>query len=748
MNDSAPPLSLEALADLVAARLASRMPGAAGMSDGLQDLPWRSPSQGIDLRDPRLSAASLAIAGVEFTQSIQHHGAVGTSYGADNGVPLVAYKTLVARVYPFVRQGFLGADTLTGQRVTGELTLSIGNRVVFRGAPTSTDGARLGDASELDRTAWDQELTLSGGSTGVAKARLIHRNCSLNFVVPAWYCRSGQVHAVVHLWTVPDGAAAAQSAAMLQFVDVAAPRVCLVRVNWDDGAGTITRPSDAAMLATLRLSERMLPFPYFETTILGTEVTSGAAFATAATGGGCNTAWSGLVAQLAVMRIFTALFQLGDIVFGMVPQAAIPVGAGSINSGCGRGAGGGFVGYDSTFAHEIGHLYGRAHTAVPGDASSDPGYPNYGGSRTSIGEVGIDTGTTPPTLFDPGSSDDIMSYGKNLWISPYTYRHILDARDMHQSAPVDPRRLRPLLFLEFRMHRAVLETRHVELRRAARIQAPGQVPRATLDRVSPVSIDLLDANERILATHHCLYVRAHAACCGCGCQAGQVPLDREPWLDFHEVIEWPGDDVAGLSFHDGGAPFDRISVGEAPSVAIEGPEIQDGRLLARVVTSHSRAPVSVVVLFSADEGVSWQPAAFDPVDGQVEIATERLPGGDLCVLRAIATAELQSASADSEVFSLPRLPRRLHVLVPSHDCGIPAGNVALSALLDTRGHGALLPPEIRWSSNLDGELGAGYDLTAALSAGRHQLTVSAPDGIGGTLSERAIIIVGGSSQRR
>lgn len=748
MNLSAPPLSLDALTDLVAARLASRQPASGGMGDGLPTLPWLSPSQGIDLRDPRLSGATLTIAGVEFTQSIQHHGAVGTSYGPDNSVPLVAYKTLVARVYPFVRQGLLGADTLSGQRVTGELTLSIGSRVIFRGSPTRADGARLGDANELERTAWDQELTLSGGSTGVAKARLIHRNCSLNFVVPAWYCRVGQIHAAVHLWTLPDGAAAAQSATVLQFIDVPAPRICLVRVNWDDGAGTITRPSDAAMLATLRLSERMLPFPYFETTILGTEVTSGAAFATAATGGGCNPAWSSLVSELAVTRIFTALFQLGDIVFGMVPAVAIPAGAGSINSGCGRSAGGGFVGYDSTFAHEIGHLYGRAHTAVPGDASSDPAYPNYGGSRTSIGEVGIDTGTAPPTLFDPQGSDDIMSYGRNLWISPYTYRHILDARDMHQSAPVDPRRLRPLLFLEFRLHRAAFETRRVELRRAARIQAPGQVPRASLDVVSPVSIDLLDANDGILATHNCLYVRAHAAGCGCGCQGGQVPLEREPWLDFHEIVEWPGDAVAGLSFHDGGTPFEKISLGEAPSVAIEGPELQDGRLRARIFTSHPRAVVSLIVLFSADAGLGWQPVAFDPADGQVDIASEALSGGERCVLRAVATAELQSASADSEAFALPRQPRRLHLLLPSADCCIPAGNVALAALLDTRGHGALMPQEIRWSSSLDGELDAGYDLSAPLSEGRHQLTVSAPDGIGGTLNERAIIIVGGSPQRR
>ena len=36
----------------------------------------------------------LGIAGMELTQSTQHHGAAGPSYGADNSVPLVALKTL------------------------------------------------------------------------------------------------------------------------------------------------------------------------------------------------------------------------------------------------------------------------------------------------------------------------------------------------------------------------------------------------------------------------------------------------------------------------------------------------------------------------------------------------------------------------------------------------------------------------------------------------------------------------------
>jgi hypothetical protein len=68
--------------------------------------------------------------------------------------------------------------------------------------------------------------------------------------------------------------------------------------------------------------------------------------------------------------------------------------------------------------------------------------------------------------------------------------------------------------------------------------------------------------------------------------------------------------------------------------------------------------------------------------------------------------------------------------------------LALSALIDTRGRGAVAQHEIRWSSSLQGEIGAGYDLIAELVEGEHLLTVTIPDGIGGILTEHAIIIVG------
>jgi hypothetical protein len=782
---------LDALADAIAQRLGARLP--ADISD--RNIP-NIPTAGItnpgipipggpigkpDLErpnlpwDPHFNAgadvlprARLVIAGMELTQSIQYNGAAGPTYGSDNAVPLIALKTLVARVYPCVSSHFALSDNLTGRRVTGELIVSYGDRVAYRTGPTRASGARIGPQRSLDRTLWDEDFTGLVPSSTLFALQQYYLNSSLNFIVPAYYCRGSRTTFSVRIWRSEDGPSSAYHATasqMVTFFAVPAPRVCLVRVNWTDASGNVTKPTDISMLDTTRVAERMLPFPYFETTILGVEENKSGAFAAVpASAGGCNPAWLDLITDLNVTRIFTLIFGLGDIVFGMVPAVVIPAGAKSINAGCGIVAGGCIIGQNQSFAHELGHIYRRPHVAVPGDASSDPNYPNYGGDIRSIGEVGIDTGTSPPTLYDPADTGDIMSYPTKLqpklWISPYTYQRILDEWDLHPSAPADPRHVRSLLILSIRLHRISREFGRVELRQAHRVEAAGLVPPRIGATFSPLSVDMLDRDGRILATHHCFYVPAHGGgCCG---GDGHVSPEREPYLDMQEAIEWPGEDVVALSFHRGEEPIARLEVGEAPSVEIQGPERREGSLFLRVQTRSRRAgstgtgnttaentpsPTSVVVLFTGDDGETWQPVAFNPPNGEVLVDAERLPGGERCRFRAIATGRLRAAQADTEPFELTLSRRKLYVSTPDDSCGIAPGAVALHAFVDTRGRGAVAPQEIRWHSSLEGDLGIGLDLIAQLGEGRHEITATAPDGIGGTLTERAIIIVGGHPQR-
>ncbi|HMO49222.1 MAG TPA: hypothetical protein PKB14_24760 [Rubrivivax sp.] len=736
---------LDALADAIALRLARGMPMRGGPLPELPQLPDWPPGR----VEPDLAHRTrLAINGIELIQVTQHFQ---SAHGADNSVPLVALKPMVVRAYPAVQRGVFGGDALTGQRAIGELVLSQGAREVYRTGPTRSDGARVGPAEHVWRELWDEELTafLGAGPSGVFSAAVsletLTRNPPLSFRVPAWYLRPGRMTATVRLHTA-SGYAAVRSEDFT-LIDVRAPKVAVVAVDWVDANGKVNAPSDADMLGTLRLAERMLPFPYFESTILGTRERRSGAFAMVAASGDCNPSWNSLLTSLALTRIFTALFQLGDIVFGFVPTAAIPGGAGRINAGCGSGSGGvggGFVGYENTFAHEIGHIYARNHVWVPNDPDNDTAYPKYGGDRRSIGEVGLDLGTSPVTVYTPDNSDDIMSYGDNLWISPYTYRALIDARFNHQSAPADPRRVRELLVVAFRISRLARGGRSVEFKAMHRIDAAGSVGKRSGRAPSQVSIDFIDANERIVASHHCFASRTHASG-GCCC-SGPVPSGREPWLDFVEAVDWPTEQaVTRLQFNDGSEqPIAEVALGgEAPSVELEGPHRVEGGLeLVIRAWPDNGTPRSALLLFSNDDGQTWIPAQLDPpLDVAFIVDPLRLRGGATCRFRAVVTIDLQAGHRDSEPFDLPAVPRGLHLRLHVDDCVPHAARLA--AFVDTRGLGGVAAQDVAWQSDRDGDLGRGYGLWAELSEGQHVITATIPDGLGHSLSERGIIIVGG-----
>lgn len=680
----------------------------------------------------------LAIQGMELTQATQHYG---TGHGDQNGVPLVALKPLVARVYPYVRQGLFADDALSGQAVTGELVVYRNGREVYRTGPTRTAGSRVGAAGSLDRTLLDREMTVHASTGGpIPVLTRIEYNSPLNFVVPGWYLRAGRTTFAARLWLVSIGSAgtSASVSETLPVHDVGSPRIALVRVNWRDAAGNVSAPSDADMLATMRLAERMMPFPYLDPTILGVEYDKSGNFGAQAMGGGCNAQWVDLLDDLEETRVWTRLFGLADIVYGLLPAAAVPAAGGPINTGCGRGntaVGGSFVLDSQTFAHEIGHIYRRAHVAVAGDTSSDPDYPNYGGDVRSIGEVGVDVSSPTIALHDPASVDDVMSYGAANWISPYTYRGIFNARDAHRAAIADPERVRPFLIVSLVFRRFADGERKVEVKKAHRVDAPGSYLKPTA--APPFAwLDLADREDRIIAVHP---LRRERAMASCGCCPVDGSDEDEPTLRFVEVVEWPAE-ATSLHIRQGDKKLDVLQVGEAPSLELGRPEITEETVELSVRARHPRAAPSIVVLFTGDDGRTWMPVT-DNAPERLRLDAMRLPGGAACRFKVIATAELSATMRETETFDLPRRGRRLFVTAEPSPCA--PGEVSLRALVDTRGLGMPGAEQVSWRSDRDGELGLGVNFAVTLSPGRHALEATAPDGLGGTVSERAIIVVGG-----
>lgn len=78
----------------------------------------------------------------------------------------------------------------------------------------------------------------------------------------------------------------------------------------------------------------------------------------------------------------------------------------------------------NTFAHELGHNFGRRHSPCGSAAGSDPQYPYVSGM---IGHFGMDVQTG--AIKGPNAFTDIMGYcDASWWISDYTYNNILHFR--------------------------------------------------------------------------------------------------------------------------------------------------------------------------------------------------------------------------------------------------------------------------------------------------------------------------------
>lgn len=741
--------SLGGLVDLIANHVLSKLTGRPNQGPAgeplpqLPDLTWGPKDSFPVVVHPR-----LRIQGLELTQSTQYYG---TGHGPNNAVPIVALKPLVVRAYPYVSAGLFEGDTLSGKTVTGELVLFRGGKEVFRTGPTRPAGARVGPATRLDRGLWDKESTLHFAS-GQPAVELVSVawNPPLNFTVPAWYLRAGQTTAVVRVWLTSGEGGTPTASESFQVISVNAPKLALLRVNWKNTAtNVVTSPSDSDLLGLCGLAARMLPFPYFETTILGVEQTKSGDFSGpplnpdgSANPGGCNAAWVDLLICLKVTRLFAALFNLADIVYGVVPQVSALTVMGTRNTGCGwgdDGVGGCLVGDEIAYAHEVGHLYGCGHIGDPSLASYDASYPNYGGSKTSIGEVGIDTALGATPLSDPGSVHDLMSYKQPQWVSPYTYLKILGNRDKHMSAAADPRKVRPLFIVAFTVDRIADGSWKIDKIKAHVVQGPGIVPPPRGSARGNWSIELVGVDDKIIASHACRTPVALGG--GCGCCDGAVDIERAPRLDFVEAMQW-SDEVTRIQIKRGDSQIASLDVGEAPSVEVSGPERREGSLDLHIRVHHPRSDASLVVLFTGDDGETWSPVAIDPPQSDpLVVDASSLPGGESCRFRAVATAELRAASADSQSFSLPRTDRRLWIDAKEAHC--EPGRVDLTAMIDLRGHEGVAPHEVMWHSDLDGELGRGYMLSVHLEEGRHQITATIPGGASDRVQATSIIIVGG-----
>ena len=184
----------------------------------------------------------------------------------------------------------------------------------------------------------------------------------------------------------------------------------------------------------------------------------------------------------------------------------------------------------------------------------------------------------------------------------------------------------------------------------------------------------------------------------------------------------------------------------APQVSVPAPNAGTADRLT-VTWSSSDADQDALrhtVLYSADDGLTWNPIGMDLSGASMSVARWSLPASSAARIRVIASDGLRSTVSTSPTFTLPNLAPRVTIDSPTEGfvaSGAQSIPLAASAIDVEDG---LLDSSVVWSSNLDGQLGTGSSLVQRadlLREGTHRITATVTDAAGATASASVTITV-------
>jgi hypothetical protein len=187
------------------------------------------------------------------------------------------------------------------------------------------------------------------------------------------------------------------------------------------------------------------------------------------------------------------------------------------------------------------------------------------------------------------------------------------------------------------------------------------------------------------------------------------------------------------------APFVQIADPIA-GATIDGPELN----VRWVAGDMDGDPLSFAVDVSFDAGVNWSSLAHQ-IDGlELTVPATELRGSANARLRVTANDGLHRSSAEIPVVFVDH-PPIVEVDSPEADAVLTGdAPIVLRAFASDREDGDLEGASVRWSSEADGALGEGTELTleaSDLTEGRQRITVTATDSAGQKASQTVVVQV-------
>ncbi len=404
---------------------------------------------------------------------------------------------------------------------------------------------------------------------------------------------------------------------------------------------------------------------------------------------------------------------------------------------------------DSSYAdwyggHELGHLYGRKHPGYcDGNSHDDDHYP-YGGGLIGGSLVngiladnqGVDVGDSSLGLSTQlldwrTGATDVMTYCDNEWMSDYTYEGILanlcghEQQNCPDHAELTAARSRRRETARRKSNRGGVrlvvngslapKTGRVSLRPLLALRGPTLTERP---RHSPYAIVERGSGNRVLARYPF---------------APKVATDLPPGereASVHEIVPFNRATRRIVVEKRGRVLVSRTVSRHAPTVKLLAP--RGGGRLGRHVRVRWRSHdadggrLTYSLLYSPG-GKSFVPVAADLHKTSYLVDTSRLPGGRRARFRVIATDGVLTGSATSKKpVSVAFKPPRVAIVSPGPGSTFTEGDrIQFAASVEDLQSTRFPPRDVVWRSSLQGVIGRGETISAALKPGDHAISVRA-----------------------
>ncbi|GIH07676.1 hypothetical protein Rhe02_57430 [Rhizocola hellebori] len=603
-----------------------------------------------------------------------------------------------------------------------------------------------------------------GGSIVVKQDIVARRGVladSLNFQLPADW-RSGTVElrfeaagapVICKEPTGPGANPANDCVVTVSFQDEVTPQVRFIGVRYTE-AGTAFQPTTAQLSEQMFRFQSILPVAAINATMdtMGDYPTK-PALSTVNSDLASKRTLDGASSQ---SRYYGVLDGYGGGLANNIP--------GTVSSGFLEGVGAiGSTGYSRNIGpHEIGHNLGRHHAVDPtlpplnngllvgycGEVAgpSAPGHTPFetvnGSKRPVLGSLsdgadnevwGLDnrmlTDNTHLAVVDPRQTFELMGYcggsAQGKWVSRFTYTGLMGSFPAAAGVSVAS--------ADF-----VLVSGKIDFAANTAVVAPIVTATGSIATPAPgdYRVRLLNSSGAELAGAAFTPEVMDADAAGPGKPTG-------PPIGLINVqLAKPASPIAAVVVLHNGQEIGRINAtANAPTVQILSPA-GGANLTTPTVTLQwqgsdpDQNPLKYTVLYSADNGGTWDTLAVNTPATTLTLARSELPASAAARLKVIASDGARTASATSSSFTVAN-----NAPFAATDHSVQdrlfssVQNIHLRGFGFDAEEGALTGASLKWTSNVDGPLGTGNELTVnalSLTAGTHQLTLTATDGTGTT----------------